>query len=70
MQMFRGALRICTYKEIVHKQTTLQIEARNTCRRCFNYVMKFRMQSGLIEYSESQLVLKKHEDVSELYRDA
>lgn len=54
MQMFRSTLR--TYKEIVRKQTTLQIEERNTCRHCFNYVMKFRMQSGLIEYSESQLV--------------
>lgn len=56
MQMFRSTLRIRTYKEIVHKQATLRIEERNTCRRYFNYVMKFRMQSSLIEYSESQLV--------------
>jgi len=55
MQMFRSTLRIRTYKGIVRKQTTLQIEERNTCRRCFNYVMKFRMQSYLIEYSESWL---------------
>jgi len=56
MRIFHSTLRIHTYKEIVYKQTTLQIEERNTCRRCFNYVMKFRMQSDLIEYSESQLV--------------
>jgi len=29
MQMFRSTLRIRTYKEIVRKQTTLQIEERN-----------------------------------------
>jgi len=30
MQMFRSTLRIRTYKGIVRKQTTLQIEERNT----------------------------------------
>lgn len=68
MQMFRSTLRICTYKENVHKQTTLQIEERNTCRLQLRNEISYAIWFNWIFRKRTRL--KKHEDVSELYRDA
>ncbi|KAG7190319.1 hypothetical protein KM043_006435 [Ampulex compressa] len=55
----------------ISKQTTLKIEHQNIRFYRFNDgVMKFAMQSSLIEYSESKELYKEHRGTESSNRDA